>query len=440
MIVDIKGVGKAQFPDGMSKDSIREFLRKKYAQQAIQGQSDALQPAPQTIEPYEPTLAEKIGQGAADVLQKTGIVSDNYGAQRIGRNLTSLGEFLPGVGDATAGDEFGRAVAKDDKFGMAMAGLGVIPIAGDTLKQTLRKAKSVNLPAGKLGSDQFKLIKQIDPKAKTKANADGSVNVSYLEEYEPKQIKGPLHEFDPDALELSESTFKNTAKYKGDKTKPISVTKQDGDYVILDGHHRAKLAKEEGRDVRAIVIPIEDVAEMKTQNIHQGDMLKEWVATGKHKQATQSLPMDEASRIKGYRGLSAANKKIDPNITWFSVDEKLAKGYSDKNKAFSADLNIKKPFDAGDDKNTITPRKLANKALQQIGSGNIDKKTAMLIREDFLSNYPDPDKSVDVLDFWSSDDGKDTVANMLEDLGFDAIRLKEEGVETYGVIRMNNSD
>jgi len=48
MIVDIKGVGKAKFPDGMSTDDIRTFLRNKYSQQAIAGQSDALQPQPQT--------------------------------------------------------------------------------------------------------------------------------------------------------------------------------------------------------------------------------------------------------------------------------------------------------------------------------------------------------------------------------------------------------
>jgi hypothetical protein len=139
---------------------------------------------------------------------------------------------------------------------------------------------------------------------------------------------------------------------------------------------------------------------------------------------------------KGYRGISSANKRIDPNITWFSADEKLAKGYSDTNKAFSADLNIKRPFDAGDDKNTTTPLRFANQALSQMGADNIDKKTAMLIKADFLSNYPDPRKEVRVIDFWASDDGKDNVANMLQDLGFDAVRLKEEGVETYGMIRM----
>ncbi len=47
-IVDIKGVGQAQFPDDMPIEDIRNFLRSKYSQRAIAGESDLLAPAPQT--------------------------------------------------------------------------------------------------------------------------------------------------------------------------------------------------------------------------------------------------------------------------------------------------------------------------------------------------------------------------------------------------------
>tara|TARA_R110000851_G_scaffold137013_1_gene272788 strand:+ start:256 stop:1404 length:1149 start_codon:yes stop_codon:yes gene_type:complete len=137
-IVDIKGVGKAQFPDGMSADDIRAFLRSKYSQQAMSGQSDILSPQPGTASPYNPSLVDKIGGGIADTLTKSGLISDNYRAQQIGKNLSSIGEFLPGIGDATAGDEFGRAAAKGDGFGMAMAGLGIIPVAGDLAKKAIK--------------------------------------------------------------------------------------------------------------------------------------------------------------------------------------------------------------------------------------------------------------------------------------------------------------
>ena len=66
MIVDIKGVGQAQFPDDMAIADIRSFLRNKYYDRAAQGQSDILSPQPQTISPYEPTLTERLGGGIAD--------------------------------------------------------------------------------------------------------------------------------------------------------------------------------------------------------------------------------------------------------------------------------------------------------------------------------------------------------------------------------------
>ena len=353
MIVDIKGVGQAQFPDDMAIADIRSFLRNKYYQREAQGQSDILSPQPQTASPYEPTLTERLGGGIAEGLKGAGLISDNYGAQQIGKNVTALGEFLPGIGDASAGDEFGRAVAEGDNLGMGLAALGAIPIAGDLAKQTLRKAKSINLPSGKLGSDQYKLIKQSDPKAKTKTNPDGTVNVTYLEEYQPKQLKGPLHEFDPDALELSEGTFKNTDTYRGDKDKPITVTKQNGDYVILDGHHRAKIAKQEGRNVKAVVLPIEDVAEMKKDNIHQADMRKEWIARGNYKpeEASQSLPMDEAKDLNViYSGTmgDAATEVIPYGIHKDSKNNKVSNifggifGSFDENVASSHGGNIQK--------------------------------------------------------------------------------------------------
>ena len=140
-IVDIKGIGQAKFPDGMDTSQIRDFLRQKYSQRAINGQSDALSPQPNTVAAYNPSLVDKIGSGIASGLTSTGLISDNYRAQQIGKNISSIGEFLPGVGDATAGDEFGRAVAKGDKTGIALSALGVIPVVGDTLKKAVNVAK-----------------------------------------------------------------------------------------------------------------------------------------------------------------------------------------------------------------------------------------------------------------------------------------------------------
>lgn len=149
-VVDIKGVGKAQFPDGMSVDDIREFLRRKYIQQISSGESSILQAVDDVAAPYNPSLVEKAGHGIASALKSTGLISDNFQAQQIGKNLTSIGEFLPIIGDATAGDEFGAALAKGDKLGMAMAGLGIIPVAGDLAKNALK----VKFPTFKIGMSE----------------------------------------------------------------------------------------------------------------------------------------------------------------------------------------------------------------------------------------------------------------------------------------------
>lgn len=134
-IVEIKGVGQAQFPDNMPIADIRNFLRNKYYKENTQTGNISLDPAIQTAEPYNPSLAERAGGAIAQGLKSTGLISDNYGAQQIGKNVTALGEMLPGVGDATAGDEFGRAAAQDDLSGMGWASLGAIPIVGDVLKK-----------------------------------------------------------------------------------------------------------------------------------------------------------------------------------------------------------------------------------------------------------------------------------------------------------------
>jgi hypothetical protein len=138
-LVNIKGVGDAEFPEGMSVDDIRAFLKRKYAQEAVSGEASInLDPRQATAQAYTPTMGERIGQGIGNALYDSGIVSDMYGAQRIGDNVGMLGEFLPVIGDASAGDEFGTALAGGDGIGMAMAGLGAIPIVGDVAKKGLK--------------------------------------------------------------------------------------------------------------------------------------------------------------------------------------------------------------------------------------------------------------------------------------------------------------
>jgi len=91
-----------------------------------------------------------------------------------------------------------------------------------------------------------------------------------------------LFDFDPDMLEKTEFEVKNIENYKGDAKKPITVTKDGGKFKILDGHHRAKIAKESGDNVRAVVIPVKDVKNMKKKGVHPADMRTEWISTEAH--------------------------------------------------------------------------------------------------------------------------------------------------------------
>tara|TARA_R110000851_G_scaffold324807_1_gene492364 strand:- start:653 stop:1726 length:1074 start_codon:yes stop_codon:yes gene_type:complete len=138
--VRVKGVANPmQFPDDMGVEDIKSFLKRKFANLATTGSQPAdLAPLQGQAQATQQSLAQRAGQGVSDALFDSGIISDRYGAQRIGQNVTSLGEFLPVVGDAAAGDEFGRALKQGDNVGMALGALGAIPLVGDAAKKVFK--------------------------------------------------------------------------------------------------------------------------------------------------------------------------------------------------------------------------------------------------------------------------------------------------------------
>ena len=143
-VIDIKGVGKAQFPDEMPINDIKTFLHNKYYQDVAQGNSRALDPQPQTATNVNPSLIETAGQKVSDYLFDQGIISDRYRAQEVGKSIAGLGEFLPVLGDATAGDDFGKAAAQGDKLGMGVGLLGAVPVLGDVAKNLVRVTHGSN--------------------------------------------------------------------------------------------------------------------------------------------------------------------------------------------------------------------------------------------------------------------------------------------------------
>ena len=146
-VVRVKGVqNPMQFPNDMAIDDIRSFLQRRFANQSVAGnQPMDLAPLQGQARASEQSLAQKAGQGISNALVDSGIISDRFGAQQIGKNVTSIGEFLPGIGDAAAGDEFGRALKQGNFGDAAIAGAGAIPLIGDMAIFAGVLAKTANL-------------------------------------------------------------------------------------------------------------------------------------------------------------------------------------------------------------------------------------------------------------------------------------------------------
>ena len=134
-VVKVKGSDQQiQFPDDMSPEQILDVMRNQYRPpdygSVLRNNSYAA--------PYNPSLTERIGSGIGNALHNTGIVSDRYGANRIGENVTNMLGVLPGLGDAMGGDDFGRALRQGDAAGIGMGALSAVPVVGD-LAQGMRR-------------------------------------------------------------------------------------------------------------------------------------------------------------------------------------------------------------------------------------------------------------------------------------------------------------
>ena len=149
--VNVKGYGNVNFPNGMDVNDIRDSLRRRYSDQTnsdlLQSASKYGAPIGNVAAPYKPSLMERAGQGVADVLSDTGIISNRYGAQQIGKNVSAIGEMLPGIGDVAAIDDTIRAYNKGNYGEAALNAAGVVPLLGDAAIFAGVLAKNADLGA-----------------------------------------------------------------------------------------------------------------------------------------------------------------------------------------------------------------------------------------------------------------------------------------------------
>ncbi len=137
------------FPDDMSDDEIKAILQQKFnadtMKRATGEISDALTPVESMAAPYGPSLMEKASLGIGGALHDSGIISNKSGAYQVGKNVTALGEMLPGVGDVADIDSFLKAKAEGDELGMGLAMLGTIPIAGELAKKAGKAVSDIKV-------------------------------------------------------------------------------------------------------------------------------------------------------------------------------------------------------------------------------------------------------------------------------------------------------
>jgi len=150
-LVNVKGYGVVPFSDDISVDEIRATLRRRYTDLAdndlLQGASEYGAPTGNVAAPYNPSLMERTAQGVGGALYDSGIISNRAGAQQIGKNVTSIGELLPGIGDVAAVDDTIRAYDKGNYGEAALNAVGVVPLLGDAAIFAGVLAKNADLGA-----------------------------------------------------------------------------------------------------------------------------------------------------------------------------------------------------------------------------------------------------------------------------------------------------
>ena len=206
--VNVKGYGVVPFPDDISVDEIRATLRRRYTDLAdndlLQGASEYGAPTGNVAAPYNPSLMERTAQGIGGALYDSGIISNRAGAQQIGKNVTAIGELLPGIGDVAAVDDTIRAYNKGNYGEAALNAVGVAPLLGDAAIFAGVLAKNADLGAlrkAKLledtGADRNRIWKETgwaNDNGDWKFEIDDSASKGNPYQIEPKEAYSRLYD------------------------------------------------------------------------------------------------------------------------------------------------------------------------------------------------------------------------------------------------------
>lgn len=177
---------------------------------------------------YEPSLRDRVGNAIYDIAQALGMGST---ANRMRNEGTAVLDFIPGVGEVLGVND-----AMNDfnagNYGMAAAGLGLtavgaVPGVGDAAAATARRflpsSASLNIP-------RAPSIEELSTLAR-------------MEDVPVSQLRGSQSTMNWDGYnrgEYGEPMFGDFSIH------PVVARRNDGEYIVFDGHHRSVSALNEG--------------------------------------------------------------------------------------------------------------------------------------------------------------------------------------------------
>ena len=138
--------------------------------------------------------------------------------------------------------------------------------------------------------------------------------------------------------------------------------------------------------------------------------------------------------ITVFRGVGEGSD--DSIIKWVSPDESIAKGYAKARggNVESATVKINNPAKMGAASRRDKPASLISSIIRDASSNKgYDVDAAKRARKEFIDYFGN--EPLDITDLWSTEEAKGVTSKMLKSLGYDAISVTEQGVDTYGLIK-----
>lgn len=135
-----------------------------------------------------------------------------------------------------------------------------------------------------------------------------------------------------------------------------------------------------------------------------------------------------------YRGTSIDT--TEPYIEWYSTDKDQAIGYSnhrENSHLITKNLDFDRVIEFDRDSLYIKPKTFATKALQGADRSKINIKDALKELKKLEDFFGDTD--IPVIDYWKDNKSKKVTHDFLKYFEYDAIKIREDGIDTYGVLK-----